>query len=63
VLATADDAEQLADRRPVQPALAAGRVAGLRERAQAFVQRGGDHLAAVANPLPSEAVSRLLGLL
>jgi len=70
VLATADDPEHAAHRRVVQPALAAGRAAALepwlreraRERTRAFVRRGGDYVAAVADPLPSEVVSRLLGL-
>jgi len=70
VLATADDPEHALQRRVVQPALAAGRVAALepwlreraRERTRAFAQRGGDYVAAVADPLPSEVVSRLLGL-
>ena len=70
VLATADDPEHAAHRRVVQPALAAGSVATLepwiraraRERTRAFVQRGGDYVAAVSDPLPSEVISRLLGL-
>jgi cytochrome P450 len=69
-LATADDPEHAAHRRVVQPALAARRVAALepwlreraRERTRTFVQRGGDYVAAVADPLPSEVVSHLLGL-
>lgn len=70
VLATADGPAHAAQRRVVQPALAAGRVAALepwlraraRARTRAFVRRGGDYVASVADPLPSEVVSKLLGL-
>ncbi len=70
VLATADDPVHAAHRRAVQPELAAGRVAELepwlraraRARTRAFVQRGGDYVAAIADPLPSEAISKLLGI-
>lgn len=70
VLATADDPAHAAHRRAVQPAVAAGRIAELepwiraraRERTRAFAQRGGDYVAAVADPLPSQVISRLLGI-
>jgi cytochrome P450 len=71
VLATADPPAHDAQRRVVQPALAAGRVAGLEQELRARVVRrlgpflasgGGEFTAAVANPIPSEVISRLLGL-
>jgi cytochrome P450 len=71
VLATADAPAHEPQRRIVQPALAAGRVLALepwlRERARARIARwlcadAGDFVAAVSDPLPSEVVSRLLGL-
>ncbi len=70
VLATADDPAHAAHRRVVQPALAAVRVAAqapwIRERARvrtrAWAQRGDDYVAAVSDPLPSEVISRLLGI-
>jgi cytochrome P450 len=69
VLATADDPEHAAHRRVVQPRLALGQVVRLepwlreraRERTRAFVRREHDYAAAVADPLPSEVTSRLLG--
>ena len=71
VLATADEPAHAGHRRIVQPPLALGRVAGLegwlreraRERTSELVARSrGDYCAALADPLPSELVSRLLGL-
>ena len=70
VLATADPPSHDAHRRLVQPVLAAGRVAALepwlRERvvrrlAPFIAAGGGDWTQAVADPVPSEVISRLLG--
>jgi cytochrome P450 len=71
VLATADPPAHDAQRRVVQPALAAGRVAALERELRTRVVRrlapfvasgGGDFTVALANPIPSEVISRLLGL-
>ena len=70
VLATADPPPHDVHRRLVQPVLAAGRVAELeawlrervRRRLAPFVAAGGgDFAAALGDPVPSEAISRLLG--
>ena len=70
VLATADPPPHDAHRALVQPVLAAGCVARLepwlRERVLRRLEpflaaRGGDFVDAVADPIPSEAISRLLG--
>jgi cytochrome P450 len=71
VLATADEPHHAQHRRVVQPPLAAARVAALEpwirarahERTRAFVENaGGDYVAVVADPLPNEVISKLLGL-
>jgi len=70
VLATADPPLHDVHRRLVQPVLAAGRVAALelwlracvRRRLEPFVAAGGgEWTRAVADPVPSELISRLLG--
>ena len=70
VLATADPPSHDVHRRIVQPVLAAGRVAALEGELRARVVRrlapylaagGGEWTAAVADPIPSEMISRLLG--
>jgi hypothetical protein len=71
VLPTADEPAHAVHRRLVQPALAPGVVSALEPAIRASVrvrlarllaQGGGDWVAAVAEPLPSELVSLLLGL-
>ncbi len=70
VLATADPPAHDVHRRIVQPVLAAGRVAALEAELRERVVRrlapyvaagGGEWTAAVADPIPSEMISRLLG--
>ena len=70
VLATADPPAHDVHRRIVQPVLAAGRVAALEGFARALAVRrlapflaagGGEFTRAVADPVPSEMISRLLG--
>ena len=70
VLATADDPAHASHRRVVQPALGALRVAQLepwvreraRARTRAWAEPGGDYVALVGDPLPSEVISHLLGI-
>lgn len=71
VIATADDPEHALHRKLVQPQLAAGRIAELepeiRERAaqllSPLIARGaGDWTQAVAHPLPTWVVARVIGL-
>jgi cytochrome P450 family 144 len=71
VLATADPPGHDVHRRVVQPELAAGRIGALEgELRERVVRRvapfvaagGGEWTAAVANPIPSEVISRLFGL-
>jgi cytochrome P450 len=71
VIATADDPEHALHRRLVQPLLAAGRVAelepGIRSLARRLLQPlldsgRGDWTQAVAHPLPTLIVARVLGL-
>jgi cytochrome P450 len=71
VIATADDPEHALHRRIVQPLLAAGRVAALEPEIRRLAARlmrplldagGGDWVAAVAHPLPTLVVARVIGL-
>lgn len=71
VIATADEPEHAVQRRIVQPAIAAKRVAALEPAVRAFAadrvarfvaQGGGDWCDAVAEPLPAFVVTSLLGM-